>query len=135
MKTALIGAGVIGKVHAKNMAMLGMPFDAICDVNEEKALALAALTSPDAKIYTDLKKMIEEIGPDVVHVCTPHYLHAEQVIYALEHNVNVLCEKPLCAHPEQLAGIIEAQNRSSAVLGICQQNRYNETVAFANPLG
>ncbi len=131
MKSALIGAGVIGKVHAKNMALLGMPFDAICDINEEKAVSLAELTSPEAKIYTDLKQMINEIEPDVVHICTPHYLHAEQVIYALDKNVNVLCEKPLCAHPEQLAGILEAEKRSSAVLGVCQQNRYNETVAFA----
>ena len=131
MKTALVGAGVIGTVHAKNMALLNRPFDAICDINEKKARELASLASPEAKIYTDLKQMIKEFAPDVVHICTPHYVHAEQVIYALDNGVNVLCEKPLCAHPEQLPGILEAEERSSAMLGVCQQNRYNETVAFA----
>ena len=105
IKTALIGAGVIGNVHAKNMVTLGNPFDAICDIDEKRAKALAALTSHDAAIYTDYKAMIKDFAPDVVHVCTPHYIHAEQVIYALNMGVNVLCEKPLCAHPEQLAGI------------------------------
>ncbi len=131
MKTALIGAGVIGNVHAKNTVSLGRPFDAICDVDIERAKALAKTTSPNAAIYTDYKQMINEFAPDVVHVCTPHVLHAEQIIYALDMGINVLSEKPLCAHPEQLAGILEAEKRSSAVLGVCQQNRYNGSVAFA----
>lgn len=134
MKTALIGAGVIGNVHAKTMAALSRPFDAICDIDEKKASDLAALTSPDAAIYTDFEKLIYEFKPDVVHVCTPHVLHAPQVIFALEHGVNVLCEKPLCAHPEQLEAILKAEEKSSAVLGVSQQNRYNETVAFAREL-
>ena len=131
MKTALIGAGVIGNAHAKTMTSLGRPFDAICDIDEKKAADLAALTSPGAKIYTDFEKLINEFAPDTVHICTPHVLHAPQVIYALERGINVLCEKPLCAHPEQLEDILKAEERSSAMLGVSQQNRYNESVLFA----
>lgn len=131
MKTALIGAGVIGNAHAKTMAALSRPFDAICDIDEKKAADLAALTSPDAKIYTDFEKLIKEFAPDTIHICTPHVLHAPQVIYALERGINVLCEKPLCAHPEQLEDILKAEERSSAMLGVSQQNRYNESVLFA----
>ena len=43
MKTALIGAGVIGALHARTMAALGRPFDAICDIDEKKAADLAAI--------------------------------------------------------------------------------------------
>jgi predicted dehydrogenase len=131
MKTALIGAGVIGTLHAKTMAALSRPFDAICDIDAKKAADLAAIASPDAEIYTDLEKLITDFKPDAVHICTPHVLHAPQVIFALEHGVNVLCEKPLCAHPDQLAGILEAEERSSATLCVCHQNRYNEAVLFA----
>ena len=131
MKTALIGAGVIGALHAKTMAALGRPFDAICDTNEKKAADLAALTSPNAAIYTDFTSLIDEFKPDAVHICTPHVLHAEQVIYALDMGVNVLCEKPHCAHPTELGGILDAEARSRGTLGVCHQNRYNETVAFA----
>ena len=131
MKAALIGAGVIGTLHAKVIAGLGIELVAICDVDEKKAESLATLYAPKAAIYTDYKKMIGEIKVDAVHICTPHVLHAEQVIYALGCGVNVLCEKPLCAHPEQLAGVLEAEERSSATLGVSQQNRYNSSVKFA----
>ncbi|MBA2408107.1 MAG: Gfo/Idh/MocA family oxidoreductase, partial [Chitinophagales bacterium] len=33
---------------------------------------------------------------DLVSICTPNGLHAEQSVYCLNNNVNVLCEKPLC---------------------------------------
>ena len=60
MKTALIGAGVIGNVHAKTMAALGRPFDAICDIDEKKAADLAALLSTDADGARAM--LIEELG-------------------------------------------------------------------------
>jgi len=131
MKRALVGAGVIGNVHAKNMAALGMSFDAVCDIDREKAEALCASLCPDAVIYTDFDELIKDYVPDTVHICTPHVLHAPQIIAALDAGINVLCEKPLCAHPDQLEGILKAEERSSAVLGVCQQNRYNESVEFA----
>lgn len=130
-KTALIGAGIIGKVHAQNMAGLGMPFTAICDVDGQKARALATETAPEALIFTDYKKMIDELRPTAVHVCTPHYLHKEMIIYALERNVNVLCEKPLCISREEIDEIIAAEERSEAILGVCLQNRYLGSNLFA----
>ena len=130
-RIALIGAGVIGKVHAENMAMLGNPFSAICDIVKEKAIFLANKFSADALIYTDYKQMIDELSPEVVHICTPHYLHTEMIIYALSKNINVLCEKPLCIKKSDVPLILDAEKRSSAILGICHQNRYNPSTVFA----
>ena len=130
-KTALIGAGIIGKVHAQNMAGLGMPFTAICDIDGARAITLAGETSPDALIYKDYKAMIDELRPTSVHICTPHYLHKEMIIYALERDVNVLCEKPLCISREEIDEIIAAEERSNAILGVCLQNRYLGSNLFA----
>ena len=38
--------------------------------------------------------MIEKEQPDVLHVCTPHYLHVPMTQYALERGINVFMEKP-----------------------------------------
>ena len=88
-KNALIGAGVIGKVHSRCLADMGKPFTAICDIDKDKAAAMAGDWAPDALIYTDYKQMIDELEPDVIHVCTPHYLHAEMIIYALSKGVKL----------------------------------------------
>lgn len=129
-KTALVGAGIIGNVHAKSMMLLGRPFNAICDIDAQKARTLASVTSPDAKIYTDFKQLINEFAPDVVHICTPHDTHADMIIYALDRNINVLCEKPLCISRSEIDAILEAERLSSAQLGICLQNRYLDSNLF-----
>lgn len=119
MKSAIIGYGVIGHVHAKIIPRYGT-LEAVCDI-DESVLA----TAPAERHYTDYKKMLDEVCPEVVHICTPHYLHAEMVIEALERGINVLCEKPLCIKEEDIDRILEAERKSSAKLAVCLQNRYN----------
>ena len=119
MKTAIIGYGVIGKVHAKVIPSYA-ELVAICDIDEAKLE-----TAPDVAHYTDWKKMLDEVKPEAVHICTPHYLHAEMVIEALGRGINVLCEKPLCIHEGDIGRILEAAKNSTAQLCVCQQNRYN----------
>ena len=126
MKIAVIGLGVIGAVHMQVLTEMEKDVVAVCDVNESKFSAY-----PNAKAYTDYKKMIDEIAPDVVHICTPHYLHAEMVVYALDKGVNVLCEKPLCISRDEIEQILAAEKRSSAQLGVVLQNRYNPANVYA----
>lgn len=124
MKAAIIGYGVIGKVHARIVPQYGT-LEAICDVDE------AVLgEAPAERRFTDYKKMLDEVKPDVVHICTPHYLHAEMVIEALSRGINVLCEKPLCIREEDIARILEAERNSTACLAVCHQNRYNSANRF-----
>lgn len=120
MRTAVIGLGVIGRVHLQVLAEMEQEVVAVCDVDESKFAEY-----PNVAVFVDYKQMIEQIRPDVVHICTPHYLHAEMVVYALEKGVNVLCEKPLCISRGEIEQILEAEKRSTAQLGVVLQNRYN----------
>ncbi len=131
MKTAIVGAGVIGTIHARILSEQGRSVCAICDTEIAKARSLAAACAPDARIYAEYEEMIAVEKIDVIHICTPHYLHVEQAIYALEHGVNVLCEKPLASHPDELEAVLLAEKRSRAKLGVVQQNRYNAATRFA----
>ncbi|MBQ7348813.1 MAG: Gfo/Idh/MocA family oxidoreductase [Clostridia bacterium] len=125
MKTAIVGLGVIGKVHKKIIESQGYDLVAICDVDPEKKEI-----SGQANFYDDYIEMLEKEKPDVVHICTPHYLHAQMVIEALNRNINVLCEKPLCIREEEIDGVLKAEEKSSAILGVCHQNRYNQENVF-----
>ena len=42
-----------------------------------------------------IKNMIENEKLDAVHLCLPHNLHSKVAIYAFEHGINVLTEKPM----------------------------------------
>ena len=125
MKTAVIGVGVIGNVHLGILLDRGIVPVAICDIDEN-----ATAKYPQLKSYTDYKEMLDREKPDVVHICTPHYLHAEMAIYALERDINVLCEKPLCISREEIDSILAAEEKSKAQLAVCFQNRYTPRNRF-----
>lgn len=124
MRTAIIGLGVIGKVHASLLFAMKEEIVALCDTDETRAAQAKEKWAQSAEIYTDYKEMLEKAKPDVVHICTPHYLHADMVVDALSRNINVLCEKPLCIRHEDIDRILAAEDASSAILGVCHQNRY-----------
>ena len=75
--------------------------------------------------------MLRQEQPDVVHICTPHDLHVEMAIAALESGANVLCEKPAAIDHPSLMRLQRAQTESGKQLGICFQNRYNVGVLEA----
>ena len=125
MKIAVIGLGVIGTVHLAVLKDLGMIPAAVCDIDPEKR-ALC----PSAAFYTDWQEMLDREKPDVVHICTPHCLHAEMTVECLSRNIHVLCEKPLCIREEDIGRILEAETASSATLGVCFQNRYKAVNRF-----
>ena len=125
MKIALIGLGIIGKVHLNVINNSGEKLVGICDIDESK------LSGFDENIiFTNYKKMIDITNPDIVHICTPHYLHKEMIIYALQNNVNVLCEKPICISLEELEEIEKTLITSNSQLGVCYQHRYDPSVIF-----
>ena len=126
MNSAIIGLGVIGKVHYDTLKKQGENVVAICDIDSGKLANFSA----DRK-YDDYKKMLDDGGIDVGHVCTPHYLHTEMVVYALNKGVNKKKKKPLCICVEDIARIEEAEKKSKGMLGVCFQNRFNDSSVFA----
>ncbi len=131
MKIVITGAGVIGRVHLKALLELGIMPAAICDIDEEKANTMLRELHLDLPVFGDYRDMLDKLQPDSVHICTPHYLHADMIVEALSRGVNVLCEKPLCIKREDIPRILAAEKASNAMLGVCHQNRYNPANLFA----
>lgn len=125
MKVAVVGLGVIGKVHYEILKKHGFS-PALCDVDESKLEPY-----PEAQKFTDFSALLERFCPDVVHICTPHYLHADMVVAALKNGASVLVEKPLCIKKEDIPRILAAEKAAKGILGVCHQNRYNPENAYA----
>ena len=130
MRVGIIGLGAISPLHIRAILKYGQKITAICDVDSEKRQKVNAEFGLNAEEYSDYNALLASGKVDVVHVCTPHYLHAEIICAALGANVHVLCEKPLAINFEQLNAIEKAVKNSSATLGVCFQNRYNASVLY-----
>ena len=77
------------------------------------------------RCYPDHKSMIDNEDLDCVSVCTYNRQHAPCTIYALEHGVNVLLEKPMCVTIEEAVDICRAEKKSGKVLSIGFQPRFD----------
>lgn len=130
MRIGIVGLGAISPLHIRAILKHGQKITAICDVDPEKRQKVNAEFGLNAEEYSDYNALLASGKVDVVHVCTPHYLHAEIICMALGANIHVLCEKPLAINFKQLNAIEKAVNNSSATLGVCFQNRYNASVLY-----
>lgn len=123
---AIIGCGDVSSVHFA--ALAGMPdatLVAVCDANPGRLAAAEAAHGVPG--HADHLDMLATARPDVVHICTPHHLHAAMAIDCLERGINVIVEKPLAHTLEEGRRVAAAAEQSSARIAVCFQNRYNAT--------
>lgn len=133
-KAAVIGCGMISKNHFKALKNVeNAQCVTACDIRPERAQQAMELYGIPA-METDYRKVLEDENIDVVHLCLPHYLHAPIAIEALEHGKHVLCEKPMALDPADAEAMIRARDKSGKTLGICLQNRYNESSRYLREL-
>lgn len=126
MKISLIGCGGISKSHFGAINSLqDCELISVADIKPERARAAAELMG--AKAFTDLDEMLKYEKTDVLHICTPHYLHTTMALKALEMGINVLIEKPCSVTREELTLLRQAQKKTGLKVGTCFQNRYNKS--------
>ncbi|MNH79017.1 putative oxidoreductase YcjS [compost metagenome] len=137
LKVAVIGCGGIAK--GKHLPSLSKQKEvelvAFCDIIEERAIeAKEKYGNENSKVYTDYKKLLDESGAEVIHVCTPNDSHAEITIASLESGRHVMCEKPMAKTSEQARAMLEAAKRTGKKLSIAYQNRFRSDSQYLKKL-
>ena len=128
LKVGIIGTGWIAESHIQQYnVMPDVEVVAMADLIPGKAEAFKEKwgVQGDVHFYPDHKSMIDNEELDAVSVCTYNATHAECTIYALEHGVNVLLEKPMCVTLDEAAEIVKAEKKSGKILSIGFQPRYD----------
>lgn len=117
-RVAIIGTGGIAHVHARLIHELGGELVAVCGRTRDAATAFG-----HADPYGDPTQMLHERSPDIVHVCSPHHLHAEHSIAALAAGAHVLCEKPMATSLDDGHRMIDAALRTNRIGAIAYTYR------------
>lgn len=130
MRVAIIGCGNIAQVHAWALGEIKTnSIVAFADCRSDRAEKMAQkFTGGQANIYVDYLEMLEQEKPDVVHICTPHYLHVPMAMEALKRGVSVFMEKPPAITQAEFDKLIVVEKESAARLGFCFQNRYKTAI-------
>ena len=124
IKFAVVGCGHIGKRHAEMITRNDeAELVALCDIKNKEDLGLEAF---DVPFYSSMKELLEaHPDADVINICTPNGLHAEQSIMALDAKYNVVCEKPLGLSKASLEQVIFKALQMSRQVFAVMQNRYS----------
>ena len=124
LRAAIIGCGAIAKTHAAALSEADYAeLVALCDIQPGRAEALAETFAKGARTFSDWRQMLDEVTPDVVHVCTPHDLHKEMACECLARGIHVYLEKPATITGEELDALMTAEAASTARITVSFQNR------------
>ena len=132
-RVAIVGAGGIGKHHAKWWALEGAEVCGFVGTSEASVArtreVLDNLFGFAGQGYTDLEALLGAEAPDVVDVCSPPACHVGHVRAALEAGCHVLCEKPIVYDPErspdamldEARALVTLAEERGRRLGVCTQ--------------
>ncbi|MCL4402065.1 MAG: Gfo/Idh/MocA family oxidoreductase [Acidobacteria bacterium] len=132
LKVAVIGGGMIANA-AHIPAWQDQPGVRVVGV-ADRVLDTARATAqrhciPSA--YDDARRMLEELRPDAVSVCTPTCYHREHVTAALRAGAHVLCEKPVAAGSGDAEEMFQAAEAAQRTLLVGQSMRFFNQVTAA----
>ena len=108
VRLGIIGFGAQGGYYAGFLAQGAAPsmtIGAICDIDPARQ-AVVAEKYPDVPFFSDYKEMIASGSVDAVVTTLPHYDHVEVGIYALEHGMHLIGEKPAGVYTKQVKDLI-----------------------------
>ena len=128
IKVGIIGTGWIAESHINSyLNQPDVEIVAAADLIPGKAeKKMKQFGVEGCRCYLNHKDMIDnEPDLDVVSVCTYNTQHAEPTIYALQHGLHVLLEKPFTVTLDEAVEIMKAEKESGCVLSIGFQPRFD----------
>lgn len=128
VKLGIIGIGGMGTNHANSILegkIPNMELTAVADVRQCRLEWAQENFPKTVSVFHDGKELIDSGVCDAVLIATPHYFHPEYVIYALEHGVHAISEKPAGVYTKQVREMNEVAEKSDKVFAIMLNQRTN----------
>ncbi len=127
IKVGVIGIGNIGTAHASSIyagKIENATLTAVCDISDDRK-QFAKESFPNVDFYQSYDQMILSGTVDAVIIATPHKLHAEIAMKALENGLHVLVEKPVDVTVSKALELNEIANKTEKVFAIMFNQRTN----------
>jgi len=123
LRAAVIGAGFVGRAHIESLRRQGIPVVGVLGSSRDRAAESARALRID-RAYSSLDELAKDKEVDVVHICTPNHLHAEQTTVLMRAGKHVMCEKPLAMNTKESAQLIDLARKENRVGGVTYNLRY-----------
>ena len=123
LRAAVVGVGFVGRAHIEALRRLGIPIQGVLGSSVTRTEA-ACRGLGLGRAYTSLEELVGDSSVDVVHVCTPNYLHFRETQAALQSGKHVMCEKPLALNTQETGALVELAKEQGRVGAVTYNLRY-----------
>lgn len=132
---ALIGAaGYIAPRHMKAIKETGNNLVAALDPHD--SVGIIDSYFPEADFFTEFERFDRHLEKlrrkghkiDYVSICSPNYLHDAHIRFALRHNADAICEKPLVLNPWNVDALEEIENETGKKIWNILQLRVHPSI-------
>jgi phthalate 4,5-cis-dihydrodiol dehydrogenase len=127
MRIGVVGLGIAGSamvpaiVAHKDFVLAG-----VADPNDELRERLARDHS--CVVVSSAEELVARPDIEAVYVATPHQMHREHVILAVDHGKHVIVEKPMALTLADCDAMIAAADRNGAALVVGHTHSFNPAI-------
>jgi predicted dehydrogenase len=116
IRWGIIGLGKIAHKFATDLALVPTArLAAVASRTQKKADTFAGQYGADHSFY-DYESLLASNQVDAVYIATPHALHFENTLLALQHRKAVLCEKPFGMNHGQVQEMVKTAKAQNVFL-------------------
>ena len=123
LNAAIVGLGFVGRAHLEALRRLGITVQGALGSTPERSTA-AADSVHLPRGYNSLDELAADPSVQVVHLCTPNYLHFQEASQLLRAGKHILCEKPLALDSRESATLVSLLKETGRVGGVAYNLRY-----------
>ncbi len=123
-KLVVVGYGM-GSWHAKLIhAVDGLALHGVCDLDAAKR-EKAVGEYPGIILYEGYEQVLADSGVDGVVIVTPHNVHAEMAIAAMDAGKHTVTDKAMCLMTDEARAMIAARDRNGVLLSVFHNRRWD----------
>lgn len=128
IRVGLVGCGRVAQNHLEAIEQLeDLELTGICDRDAKVVGALAKRYQ--AQAFGQIAQLLQT-NIDVVVLCTPSGLHAQQTMVSAEAGKHVIVEKPMATCWQDGLAMVRACDKANVHLFVVKQNRFNPTLSI-----
>lgn len=124
IRIGIIGTGGMARAHVGSIQRVSnAQITALCDIAPEQ-LARTKTQFPtlaDVPTTADYKELLQRDDVDAVVICTPHTLHYQEAVDAIDAGKHVLLEKPMVCAVDDAKALLKKLEGYDKVFGLAYQ--------------
>jgi predicted dehydrogenase len=125
-----VGGGFMASVHSRASRAARARLVGLASSTAARARTSADLLGVE-RSYGNLDELLADDSVEVVHICTPNALHAEQALAVISAGKHVICEKPLATMAVDARTLVDAATDVGVVAAVPFVYRFHPMVREA----